>query len=55
MDKEFTVDNKELVDNILALAIMCNNNDTDNCDLTIYTARGDIICHIQFEGKLKEI
>ena len=38
------IDNKELVDNILELAIMCNDNDTDNCDLTICTVRGDIIC-----------
>lgn len=54
MDKEFTINNQDLLDNLLALALMCYRNDTDNCDLTITTDRGAIICHIEFEGRLAE-
>lgn len=53
MDKKFSINNKELVNNLLALAIMCSNNDTDNCELTIPLNGGEIICHIQFEGALE--
>ncbi len=54
MDKEFTIDNEELLYNLLTLAKICGDNGTDNCDLTITTNKGDIICHIEFEGQLKD-
>lgn len=53
MDKEFTINNEELLYNLLTLAKMCADNGTDSCDLTITTDKGDIICHIEFEGELK--
>lgn len=54
MNKEFKINNQELLeDNLIALAITCIDNDTDSCNLTISTEKGEIICHIKFEGKLK--
>lgn len=53
MDKKFSINNEELMNNLLALAMMCLNNDTDNCDLTISTDKGKIICHVQFEEALE--
>ena len=44
-----TINDKELASNLIALAIMCIGNDTDNCDLELTTEMGVINCHIDFE------
>ena len=43
-----TINNKELANYLLALAVMCANEETDNCDITITTSKGKINCHIEF-------
>jgi len=43
-----TINNKELVADLLTLAIMCGNEGTDNCDIIITTSKGKINCHIEF-------
>lgn len=43
-----TIHNKEFASNFIALAIMCAENDTDNCDLELTTGMGVINCHIEF-------
>ncbi len=45
-----TINNKEFASYLIALAIMCAENDTDNCDLELTTGMGKINCHIEFEG-----
>ena len=45
---KMTINNKELVTNLLALSIMCANEETDNCDIILSTSRGKINCHIEF-------
>lgn len=45
-----TINNKELASDLLALAVMCANEGTDNCDITLTTSKGKINCHIEFEG-----
>lgn len=47
---EATINNKELATDILALAVMCANEGSDNCDITLTTSKGKIRCHIEFEG-----
>ena len=44
------IHNKEFASNLIALAIMCAENDTDNCDLELTTGMGVINCHIEFKG-----
>lgn len=44
-----TINNKELASDLLALAVMCANEGTDNCDIAITTTIGEINCHIEFE------
>ena len=47
-----SIDNKELATGLIALAIMCANEGTDNCELTLTTSKGKINCHIEFsEGE----
>ena len=43
-----SIDNKELATGLIALAIMCANEGTDNCELTLTTSKGKINCHIEF-------
>lgn len=43
-----TIANKELAVNLLTLAVMCSNEGTDNCDITLTTSKGKINCHIEF-------
>ena len=45
-----TINNKELASDLLALAVMCANEGTDNCDIALTTTKGKINCHIEFEG-----
>lgn len=45
-----TINNKEFASNLIAIAIMCAENDTDNCDLELTTGMGVINCHIEFNG-----
>ena len=47
---QMTIKNKELASNLMALAIICSDNGTDNCDPTLTTSKGKLICHIEFEG-----
>ena len=44
-----TINNKELASDLLALAVMCANEGTDNCDIAVTTTIGEINCHIEFE------
>lgn len=44
------IDNKELATDLITLAVMCANEGTDNCDITLTTSKGKINCHIEFEG-----
>lgn len=46
---EATINNKELATDLLTLAVMCANEETDNCDITLTTSKGKINCHIEFE------
>jgi hypothetical protein len=34
---------------LITLAVMCANEDSDNCDITLTTTKGKINCHIEFE------
>lgn len=43
-----TINNKELATDLLTLAVMCVNEGTDNCDITLTTNKGKINCHIEF-------
>ena len=43
-----TIDNKELATDLIALAVMCASEGTDNCDITLTTTKGKINCHIEF-------
>lgn len=43
-----TINNKELANDLLTLAIMCASEGSDNCDITITTSKGKINCHIEF-------
>ena len=43
-----TIDNKELATDLITLAVMCANEETDNCDITLTTTKGKINCHIEF-------
>lgn len=44
-----TINNEDLMNSILTLAYMCASQDTDNCDLTLNTSKGSLVCHIDFE------
>lgn len=44
------INNQEFASNLIALAIMCANEGTDNCDITLTTTKGKINCHIEFKG-----
>lgn len=43
-----TINNKELTTCLLTLAVMCANEETDNCDIILTTSKGKINCHIEF-------
>lgn len=43
-----TINNKELANNLLTLAIMCTKEGTDNCDIILTTSKGKINCHVEF-------
>jgi hypothetical protein len=43
-----TINDQELATNLVALAFMCANSGTDNCDLILTTSMGKINCHINF-------
>lgn len=45
---EMMINNKELATDLLTLAVMCANEGTDNCDITLTTSKGKITCHIEF-------
>ncbi|MBR6646963.1 MAG: hypothetical protein IKL09_05540 [Clostridia bacterium] len=47
---KMTISNKEFASSLFALALMCANEDTDNCDLTLESSKGKLICHIEFTG-----
>lgn len=49
-----TIDNKELATDLIALAIMCANEGTDNCDILLTTTKGKINCHIEFSEVLED-
>ena len=40
--------NKKFASYLLALAVMCGEEGTGNCDITITTSKGKINCHIEF-------
>ena len=42
------INNKKFASYLLALAVMCGEEGTDNCDITITTSKGKINCHIEF-------
>lgn len=44
------INSKELASDLIALAVMCANEGTDNCDITLTTSKGKINCHIEFKG-----
>lgn len=44
-----TINNIDLVTHLCALALMCAEKGTDNCDLIITTSKGKLNCHIEFE------
>lgn len=45
-----TINNEELASSLIALAILCMENGTDNCDLTLTTSNGKIKCEITFKA-----
>lgn len=45
---KITINSRELANNLVALAFMCANTGTDNCDLILTTSMGKISCHIEF-------
>lgn len=48
MDKEFDINNPDFASYLAALAVMCANNGTDNCEITINTNKGAFKCEITF-------
>jgi hypothetical protein len=38
---------------LIALAIMCANEGTDNCDIALNAIKGNINCHIEFNTVCK--
>lgn len=42
------INNKELSNILITLAVMCANEGTDNCDITLITNKGNMNCHIEF-------
>lgn len=42
------INNKELATYLVTLAVMCANEETDNCDIILNTSKGKINCHIEF-------
>lgn len=46
--KNVKINNKKFASYLLALAVMCGEKGTDNCDITITTSKGKINCHIEF-------
>ena len=44
------INNKDLANSLVALALMCTEEDTDNCDLTITTSNGKLKVHIEFDA-----
>ena len=48
MDKKFDINNPDFASYLTALAIMCANNGTDNCEATINTNKGAFKCEITF-------
>lgn len=45
-----TINNEDFAANLIALAILCLDNGTDNCDLILTTSKGKIKCEITFEA-----
>ncbi len=44
---EITIKNEEFASNLIALALMCAENGTDNCEVQLTTSKGKINCHIE--------
>ena len=51
---EMTINNKELATDLITLAVMCSNEGTDNCDITLTTTKGKINCHIEFSKVIED-
>ena len=43
-----TINNREFATYLITLAVMCANEETDNCDIILTTSKGKINCHIEF-------
>ena len=48
MDKKFDINNPDFANYLATLAIICANNGTDNCEITINTSKGPFKCNITF-------
>lgn len=47
-NKKFNINNRDFANYLAALAVMCANNGTDNCEITINTNKGAFKCEITF-------
>ena len=45
---EIILNTKELASTLVALAIFCMNEGTDNCEIPLITSKGKIKCHVEF-------
>jgi hypothetical protein len=54
MDHTFELDNKELSLDLLSLCIMCAEQDTNACDITISAQKHRVKCHLEFDIMDKE-
>lgn len=50
----FNINNPDLANGLAALAIICANNGTDNCEMIINTNKGKFKCNILFENVEEE-
>lgn len=48
MSDVLTINDRALAIDLLSVAYMCAENDTDNCDIEVNTTKGVIKCHIEF-------
>ena len=47
-----TINDHNLATALFTLALMCTEEGTDNCDLTLTSLKGTLHCHIEFTGEL---
>lgn len=55
MENAFDINDKDFCSKLVALCILLAKNNTDNCNLTISTSKGDVNCYIEFSVNKEEL